>query len=84
VCISRFHTEFEDLLLLLHISHFNMSTAHSQQFLYPYTDKIALANQNGRTSRQQFPLHYLFTCTSCLYFKHFIRPHAVKLLSWTA
>jgi hypothetical protein len=84
-CISRFHTESENLLLLLHISHFNMSIIHPQQYLCPDTDKIVVAYQKGTRSWKTFPLYYLFTCTSCLYFKqYFNRPHAVKLLSWTA
>jgi hypothetical protein len=79
------HTEFEDPLLLLCISHFNISTLHSLPPLCPVTDKIAVPHQKGTRSRHKFPLYYLFTCTSCLYYQqHFIRPHAVQLLPWTA
>lgn len=79
--ISRFHTEFEYLLLLLCISHFIISNVHSQPPLCSYTDKIPVPSQKGTRSRQKFPLYYLFTCTSCLYYKHhFIRPHALDCL----
>ena len=78
--ISRLHTEFEDLLLFLCISHFNISTLHSPPPLCPVTDKIAVPHQKGTRSRHKYPLYYLFTCMSCLYCKqHFIRPHAVQL-----
>jgi len=67
------------------------SLHQSSQHLYsppplcPLTDKIAVPHQNGTRSRYKFPIYYLFTCTSRLYDKqHFIRPHALQLLPWTA
>lgn len=50
-----------------------------------YRQNRSSTRQRGTRSRHKFPLYYLFTCTSCLYYKwHFIKPHAVQLLPWTA
>jgi hypothetical protein len=57
--ISRLHTEFEDLLLFLCISHFNISTLHSPPPLCPVTDKIAVPHQKGTRSRHNVLLVYL-------------------------